>query len=166
MSNTPGDHGSQGGEEKIPTWGLILGKHFLLWMMKNLGHRFPMGGCPLEPQCLGELGVGAEGQPGSPRRADPLVCLCMWFHMRFFVRKGFQFPKVFGDHRQNDGWDWEDTSGTSSGPWADASSLKASLSPSVECGVGQNDPNVLPNSEAWYSGFTLVDTSRGSVGTG
>lgn len=110
--------------------------------------------------------LGWRASLSAPRRAEPLVCLCMWFHMTLFVRKGFQFPKVFRDHRQNGDWDWEEISGTSSGPWADASSLKASLSQSVESGVGWNDPKMLPNSEARYSGFTPVDTSRGSVGTG
>lgn len=128
------------------TWGLILGKHFLIWM-KNLGHLFSMRGCPLEPQCL--------GQPVSPSKADPLVCLRMWFHVRFSVRKGFQFPEAFGV-----------TNKMMAGPGKRPAvpvvgQFKASLSPSADCGVGWNDPKMLPNSEARYSGFT----SRGSVGS-
>lgn len=95
---------------------MISGKHFPIWTKKAWGHWFAKGG-PLEPQYFVERPqrgawrcsrlpkwsgprVARPGVPAS-RRADPSVCL----YMRFF-QKGFQFPqKVFGDHRQDDGWD-------------------------------------------------------------
>lgn len=163
MSNTPGDHGGQGGEGKIPrdrgdNLGSDLGQALSHLDDEELGPLvFNGGGLCLRAPVSGGAQRG-DGGAACQLHAELALWSVYVVPCEILCEESVPIPKSVWGPQANGGWDWEETSGASSGPWADASSLKASLSPSVECGVGPNDPKMRPNPEARYSGFTPVDT--------
>lgn len=92
------------------------------------------------------LGEGASewGWRGSPSglRAGLARLPVHVVPHEILVKKGFQFPKVFGDRRQTDGWDLGDTRATSSGPWADALIPQGFPFPICLMRVGPNGPQL------------------------